>query len=222
MVALGAGLAAVAGAVDVLAFTQLGQTFASVVTGNLVVIGVAVGEGDLLGLAHAATALLSYAAGVLLGSIGIRRVAGTNVRWPVQSSILCAVELVVLAGLAWLWLDAGGRPRGATQYLALVAAALAMGLQTAAFRVVAVHGVTTTYFTGTLTGLLADLVVHGQLRMTSLVALLALLAGAAASGLLVAHALGFAVILPLGLLVVVLVVSLIRRKALWHSPRPTV
>ncbi len=120
-IALAASLAAAAGAVDVLAFTRMGQAFASIVTGNL----------------------------------GVRRAGRTTARWPVQVTVLCVVELVVLLVLTGVWLATGGAPLGAAQYAALVAAALAMGLQSAAFRLVPVPGVTTTYFTGTLTSLLS-------------------------------------------------------------------
>ena len=55
-IALAAGLAAAAGAVDVLAFTRMGQAFASIVTGNLVVAGTAIGQGDPRMLANVALA----------------------------------------------------------------------------------------------------------------------------------------------------------------------
>ena len=77
-----------------------------------------------------------------------------------------------------MWLATGGAPLGAAQYAAVVAAALAMGLQSAAFRLVPVPGVTTTYFTGTLTSLLVGLVTAGRLNAAALSALLALPAGA--------------------------------------------
>ena len=157
-IALAAGLAAAAGAVDVLAFTRMGQAFASIVTGNLVVV------------------------------------------------------LLVLTGV---WLATGGAPLGAAQYAALVAAALAMGLQSAAFRLVPVPGVTTTYFTGTLTSLLVGLATSGRLNVAALSALLALLAGAVLAGLLVAHAGAAAVLLPVALLAVVVAVSTVRRRELW-------
>jgi len=89
-----------------------------------------------------------------------------------------------------------------------------MGLQSAAFRLVPVPGVTTTYFTGTLTSLLVGLVTSGRLNVAALIALLALLAGTVLAGLLAAVA---AVLLPVALLAVVVVVSTARRRELWAA-----
>jgi uncharacterized membrane protein YoaK (UPF0700 family) len=216
-IALAAGLAATAGAVDVLAFTRMGQAFASIVTGNLVVAGTAIGRGDPAMLANVAVAVGAFAVGVVLGGVGLRRAGPTTARWPAHVTVLCVVELVVLLVLSGVWLATGGAPLGAAQYAALVAAALAMGLQSAAFRLVPVPGVTTTYFTGTLTSLLVGLVTSGRLIVAALVALLALLGGAVLAGLLVAHAAAVAVLLPLALLALVVVVSTLRRRELWAA-----
>ncbi|HEU4330722.1 MAG TPA: DUF1275 family protein [Lapillicoccus sp.] len=214
-VALAAVLAATAGAVDVLAFTRLGQAFASIVTGNLVVAGAGLGLGQPQLIGSVATAVVAFAVGVLLGGLGVRQAAGTTARWPVHTTALCAVELVFLAVLGVVWVLGGGAPSGLGQLVALAAAAVAMGLQSAAFRLVPLPGVTTTYFTGTLTVLLLGLVTGGRVNGAAVVALLALLAGAVAAGLLVAHAATAAVLLPLALVVVVLVASTVRRRELW-------
>ncbi len=216
-IALAATLAAAAGAVDVLAFTRLGQAFASIVTGNLVVAGTAIGQGDPQMLANVAVAVAAFAVGVVLGGIGVRRAGRTTARWPVHVTVLCLVELVVLLVLTGVWLASGGAPLGAGQYVALIAAALAMGLQSAAFRLVPVPGVTTTYFTGTLTSLLIGLVTSGRPNVAAVVALLALLGGAVLAGLLVAHAAAVAVLLPVALLALVVVVSTVRRRELWAA-----
>jgi uncharacterized membrane protein YoaK (UPF0700 family) len=216
-IALAATLAATAGAVDVLAFTRMGQAFASIVTGNLVVAGTAIGQGDPQTLANVTVAVGAFAVGVVLGGIGVRRAGRTTARWPVHVTVLCLVELVVLLVLTGVWLASGGAPVGTAQYTALVAAAVAMGLQSAAFRLVPVPGVTTTYFTGTLTSLLIGLVTSGRLNVAALIALLALLGGAVLAGLLVAHAATVAVLLPVALLALVVVVSTVRRRELWAT-----
>jgi uncharacterized membrane protein YoaK (UPF0700 family) len=216
-IVLAAGLAAAAGAVDVLAFTRMGQAFASIVTGNLVVAGTAIGQADPPMLVNVAVAVGAFAVGVVLGGIGVRRAGPTTARWPVHVTVLCVAELVVLLVLAGVWLATGGAPLGAVQYGEQVAAALAMGLQSAAFRLVPVPGVTTTYFTGTLTSLLVGLVTAGRFNVAALIALVALLGGAVLAGLLVAHATAAAVLLPVALLVLVVVVSTVRRRELWAT-----
>jgi len=216
-IALAAGLAAAAGAVDVLAFTRMGQAFASIVTGNLVVAGTAIGQGDPRMLANVALAVAAFAVGVVLGGLGVRSAGLSSARWPVEVTVLCLVELVVLLVLTGVWLATGGAPLGAAQYVTLVAAALAMGRQSAAFRLVPVPGVTTTYFTGTFPSLLVGLVTSGRLNVAALIAILVLLVGAVLAGLLVAHAAVAAVLLPVALLAVVVVVSTARRRELWAA-----
>ncbi|MFH9275321.1 DUF1275 family protein, partial [Streptomyces albus] len=60
-------LAAASGAVDALALTVLGQVFAGVMTGNLVLMGVTAGAGGEQGL-PAALALAGYATGTALAA----------------------------------------------------------------------------------------------------------------------------------------------------------
>ena len=63
----------------------------------------------------------------------------------------------MLLALAGGWALAGEDPAGGAEYVLVGVAGLAMGLQSAAVRQLRVGGVATTYVTGTLTGLLADL-----------------------------------------------------------------
>ncbi|HEU4999717.1 MAG TPA: DUF1275 family protein [Lapillicoccus sp.] len=213
-VALATLLAATAGAVDVLAFTRLGQAFASIVTGNLAGAGAGLGLGQPQLVGSVTTAVVAFAVGVLVGGVGVRRAAGSTARWPMPATALCAVELGFLVVLGVVWVVTGGAPSGVAQYVALTAAAVGMGLQSAAFRLVPLPGVTTTYFTGTLTVLLLGVVTGGRVNAAAVIALLALLAGAVGAGLLVAHAATAAVVLPVGLLVVVLVAGTVRRREL--------
>ena len=220
-VVLGAGLATVAGAVDVLCISRLGGAFASVVTGNTVVVGASIARRDLPQLGAAATAIAAYGAGVVFGSL-ITRSARDPAPWPLPTTVVCAVELVALAVLAGVWLVLTGQPTGAWQYVALAAAAVAMGLQTAAFGLVAVSGVTTTYFTGTLTGLLSGLVHKGEFNGAAALALVALLVGALGAGALLVEFPRFAALLPVALLVLILLAGVVaRRRARTEGPAST-
>ena len=73
---------------------------------------------------------------------------------------------------------------------------------------------TTTYFTGTLTSLLVGLVTSARLNVAAVLALVALLAGAVAAGLLVAQAAVTAVPLPVAPLAVVVGVGTVGRREL--------
>jgi uncharacterized membrane protein YoaK (UPF0700 family) len=117
---------------DLASFTQLGGLFSSVMTGNLVVLGLAaaraVGELD----ARTAAAFAGCIAAVALGSCIGRRARRDDVAWPAAVTDTLLVDLLPFAGLTVGWELTGSRPAGAWQLVLLGVAALAMGLQSAA------------------------------------------------------------------------------------------
>jgi uncharacterized membrane protein YoaK (UPF0700 family) len=186
LIVLASALAFASGAMDVAAFTQLGEVFCSVMTGNLVLLGLAAARasGDMA--THTAVAFAGYIAGAALGSRIGGRSGHEDVLWPASVTATLAVELLALAGFTVGWELAGGHPAGAWQLGLLAVAALAMGLQSTAMRHVGTI-LSTTYLTGTLTSAVASLATHRRpLRQTRLnvAVLVALAAGAAAGGAL--------------------------------------
>lgn len=200
-------LTVVTGSMDALTFTRLGEVFSSVMTGNVVLLGVSAGREDGTLAGHVAVAVCSFVVGVIVGS----RVAGApsddRPVWPARVTAALAVELVVLAGLFAGWAVTGGRPSGWVQGVLLGAAAVAMGIQTGAVRGIGLSGLSTTYMTGTLSGVLADIVTGGRVRWRGVLLLAALFVGAGGGALLVVNAATVAPALPVGLLAVVLVAA---------------
>jgi uncharacterized membrane protein YoaK (UPF0700 family) len=214
------------GAMDVASFTRLGNVFTSVVTGNIVLFGLAVAHG-LRSLAnHTVVSVGGYIVGVAGGTLiayRVRAASASNsstkeaadgdgwadavspdIRWAL------VVELVLIAGFAVGWEISGGRPAGWAQFCLLPVAAAAMGVQSSAVKDMGLADVSTTYLTGTLTGLVSSLVrpdqdtPHGVRRFGVLIGLVA---GALLSGLLVANAADGVPALPLAALVVALVLA---------------
>lgn len=141
-------LAACAGASDLLAVLTHGGAFASVITGNLVLVGAELVAGVGLGMLAPATAVGGFAIGVTLWSLLGRSRPQTVVG-------LLVVELVLLVGYAVGWLVTSGRPDmvAGTVMLAVVAAAMG-GQSVVSLRMHAF----TTYFTGALTSAVQHLV----------------------------------------------------------------
>jgi uncharacterized membrane protein YoaK (UPF0700 family) len=192
------------GAVNAVSFLALGKVFSSVVTGNLVLLGVAATTHSGPEALHAGLGIAGYAAGILVAApLAARRSqqAGT---WPASVTAALAAELVVLAGFCIGWELSGGSPHDAGQVALLIVAAAAMGMQSAA-----VHHLgrmSSTYLTSTLLGVLAGLATRTRPEGLgrSLGALAAVVVGALAGGVLTrsAHAwLPVAVLLPLGVVV---------------------
>jgi uncharacterized membrane protein YoaK (UPF0700 family) len=195
------------GATDVAAFTRLGNVFASVMTGNLVVLGFAVERLSGILAAHTAVAFAGYVVGVAAGTRLVP--AGRLPRWRMHRAVpALLVELVLMAGFTVGWELTGTRPNGSSQLALLAVAAAAMGTQSAAARALSSR-VSTTYLTGTLTTVVAALVTGGakSIQWREAAQILALAAGAAAGGLVLATA---PVALPaLPIVAIVLVIGVI-------------
>lgn len=178
-----------AGALDVVALTHLGGVFASVMTGNLALMGLGIARADAGTVMHSVVAVVFYVVGVVAGT----RVAGarepTQPAWPRSATVTLGVELVVLCAMAIGWATSHGVPVGDLQLGLLAAAAASMGLQGAAMRSLGVT-LATTYLTGTLTGLIAART-HSDRRQrdpAGIASLVAAVCGAACGGLLLATA----------------------------------
>jgi uncharacterized membrane protein YoaK (UPF0700 family) len=187
--ALVALLTAAAGAVNVLSLTGLGGVPASITTANLVVVGLSITRHEgALGW-HAGVALAGFILAVFLTARLIRaweehaKDATARSVWPRPAAVAIAAEALPLAAVAIAWGLADGRPAGATQLALCAVAAFAMGGQSAAVRALGVAGLSTTFFTGTLTDVVRGLAGPGPARWSRAASgLVALVAGAAAEG----------------------------------------
>jgi uncharacterized membrane protein YoaK (UPF0700 family) len=143
-------LAASAGSADGWSFFGLGHAFVANMTGNTVLLGLAVfqNHGDLL---HPFTALLGYAFGVMIGSLMAGNIPPGAV-WSKTISRALLLEGIVLLGAEAAWIA-----HWPQLHLLLAAVALAMGVQSGAMVQLKVPGVVTTYITGTWTTLLGSL-----------------------------------------------------------------
>ena len=127
-------LTASTASLDVTAFLRLGGVFASVMTSNLVFVSIAVVKTEAAFGTRCAVAILSYVAGVGIGS-AIAQPSGDENRLGARPlSLLLTGEFAILVGYAIWWMIVGGHPKGWTQLVLLGAIAVAMGGQTAATR----------------------------------------------------------------------------------------
>ncbi len=157
-------LAALSGATDAIGLLALGGAFTSVMTGNLVLLGTASTTADGALALSSGTAVLAFCVGVALGTL----LAGTPQRgdgvWPTRVTAALTVEGALLAGYATGWW-ATGADRGATAELLLLATtAVALGVQSSTVQRFGVSGLSTTFLTGTLTGIVSRLATRRPLR----------------------------------------------------------
>ena len=222
--ALTVTLAAGTGSLDAVAFLALGKVFVSVITGNLVLLGIGLGgHGEHQVALRVAVAIAGYAVGATAGATIAGRAENDQPVWPGRVTVALLVELVLLGGFAGGWELAAARPAGAAQVVLLGVAATAMGLQSAAVNRLALPGFSSTYLTSTLIRAVTELV-HGPRDHigAKVAALTTVVVGALAGALLVTAAPRFAPVIAIGLLAAVLVTSMIltRRGGLLTAPEP--
>jgi uncharacterized membrane protein YoaK (UPF0700 family) len=132
-------------------------------TGNLVLLGIAIGQGQLAGSVRSVIALAAFAIGL---AIGVRLTARTDESavWPRSVTLALLVEFGLLAAFVTGWEFARDHPPAVVLDALVALSASAMGMQAAAARRLHVTGVTTVFVTGMLTSLIADLATVGPGR----------------------------------------------------------
>jgi uncharacterized membrane protein YoaK (UPF0700 family) len=221
-------------ATDVACFTRLGGVFASVMTSNLVFLGLSAARHSGALAARSSVAVAAYVTGVAAASrlaragprarapddpAGAARPGGSGGQpWSAWIAGTLLVEIALLAMFTAGWESTGTKPEGGAQLLLLVAAAVAMGIQSGVVAVLGVAGVSTTYLTGTLTTLI-DALASPQPRPGANVrraaALCALVGGAALGGLLLATVPAAVPAVPLATLAGAIIAG-----TLWLRPAP--
>lgn len=200
-------LAMLSGATDAIGFVGLGSAFTSVMTGNMVLIGVAVGAGDHTALGLTLAAIGGYVVGVGVGA----RVAGKpqpgDPAWPRAVTRALLLELALFAAFAVAWWTHGGEPPESWFGVLLAVNSMALGVQSSAILRFGVSGLSTTYLTGTLTTLVTRVATGEPLNTVGHPARLlgGLILGAALGAGAVTHARSFAPALQLVPLLLVLV-----------------
>ena len=209
------------GAVDAVSFLGLGKVFTAMMSGNIVLLGLAVGSAAGSEAVRSAVSVLGYASGVFIGTRLVRRRAERSL-WPTGLTVSLVVAAAAQSGLLVGWLASSAHPGRPLEAVLVGASAIAMGLQSGAVARLRVSGVTTTYVTGTLTGLMGALAL-GSGANRDLVrrgaVLGALLAGAACSALLLKGAREAAPALQLGVTLLVIGVATYRLDPIGRDPR---
>jgi uncharacterized membrane protein YoaK (UPF0700 family) len=179
------GLTVATGLVDAVSILALGRVFVANMTGNIVFIGFAVAGAPGFSLSASLSALAGFLLGAAIGGALCTRFGGHR---GVLLRDAVGIELLVLVA-ALLVVVVGPERLGAVrQAVTAACAALAMGVQNAVVRRLSVPDLTTTVLTMTLTGIAADLREGNRVTLARrLLAVAAMLLGAAGGALLVLH-----------------------------------
>lgn len=202
-------LTLVTGITDAIGFTRLGGVFTSVMTGNMVLLGISAAKEDGAVAIHTAIAFAGYVIGSFAGARISPHSSNKAHLWPRTMTRALIAEFVVFGVFAVVWETTGQAPSGHLQLLLLGTNALALGIQSAAVIRLGVSGLSTTYLTGTLTTVVVNFTTTGRLKGQgrSSAILIALIAGAALGALGAIHVPVFAPIIQEGTLAIVIVVG---------------
>ena len=156
------GLTWSAGFVDAISFLGLGNVFTANMTGNTILLGIALGRGDLPGAFRSLIALAAFCFGATAGAVIVMR-SDRPVVWPTSITNALVLEFAALIAFAFGWHWEGAR----IEQLIMMSA-FAMGVQSAAVRRIGVSAVTSTAVTGTLAGVMAGAVgwFHGSVGIS--------------------------------------------------------
>lgn len=206
------------GVVDAVSIISLGRVFVANMTGNIAFIGFAIAGAPGFSLVASLIALLAFLVGAGVGGAAVNRWRGHRGR---LLAVATAGELVLLGAATVV--TAVGHPLGSAGRDGAVAlAAVALGVQNAVARNLAVPDLTTTVLTMTLTGIAADLRRRDlRVELRRILAVVAMLVGALVGAVLVLHvsvAAGFGVATALIGAVAVGAAVASRTPRPWHVP----
>ncbi|CAM3793395.1 YoaK family protein [Isoptericola cucumis] len=172
------------GIADAVGYLGLDRVFTGNMTGNVVILGMALAGGDDLPVAGPLLALGTFMAGAVVAGVVLRP---APVGWTSRTTgMLVTVGLVLAAIAVVLVVSDDDLPHG-VQLTVTGLLAFAMGTQAATARHLAVKDVTTVVVTSTITGLAADSRLaggHGDNAARRILAIALICAGAAAGALL--------------------------------------
>ena len=177
------------GAADATGFLVLGGAFSSVMTGNMVLLGLSAGHAEAALAVNSGAAIVSYIIGVLIGAHIAGSARSDDPVWPPQVTRALRAELLILIVFLVIWEFSEGNRSATVARLLLMLAAASLGLQGSAVQRFGVPGLSSTYLTGTLTTLIGGMAARKSLRtlLPGAQVLLALIVGAAVGAVVVDH-----------------------------------
>ncbi|WP_434751450.1 YoaK family protein [Paenibacillus amylolyticus] len=143
-----------AGMVDVIGYLGLGHVLTANMTGNIVLLGIAIARAQEFVVLRALIALIGFIAGNALAAHMIGQIK-TKSGWSPRVTAVFTVESILLLLFALLM---NSPISESLSYLLIVLLAVAMGMQTTAARRIGIAGISTTVLTNNLAAVIEDAV----------------------------------------------------------------
>lgn len=146
-----------AGSMDAVSYLCLDHVLTANMTGNTVLLSIAIGQSDALQAFRSLTSLVGFILGAALGA-RIAKPEREGEDWPPSVTTALVVEGCVMAIFAAGWFGSGHHGTRLTPFFLILLSAITMGMQSAAVRRLRIPGVVTTFITGTITAVVSELV----------------------------------------------------------------
>ncbi|OPG99725.1 hypothetical protein B2I21_01675 [Chryseobacterium mucoviscidosis] len=143
-----------AGMVDVIGYLGLGHVLTANMTGNIVLLGIAIARAQEFVVLRALLALIGFIAGNAIAAHMIGRVKTKN-SWSSRVTTVFTVESILLLLFAIMIISPFSEQ---LSYLLIAILAAAMGMQTTAARRIGIAGISTTVLTNNLAAVVEDAV----------------------------------------------------------------
>src|SRR5882724_1604678 len=186
------------GAIDAISFLVLGKVFTAFMTGNIAFLGLRLAGNNAPETVAILTSMAAFALGVYVSTKIVKPSKNSGI-WPQKVTLALGISLIAHAGFQVAWFSTNGKPSIDIAHVLLGLWGFAMGMQSAAVRVLHVDGVFTTAATATVIFLIGDLTNWSATvveRRRLLGVLISLLIGATVGGLLLVHAPLYAPVFP--------------------------
>lgn len=144
-----------AGCVDAIVYI-VAHVFTANMTGNAVLLGISLGRELSMATVHSLVALVTFTAGVVVGSILVgEKVHG--IPWK-GVRIATVIETIVLALFTVVFFSPLHQTSELSLEALIILSGFAMGIQSATVKRLNLPGIATTYITGTMTSMIAGLI----------------------------------------------------------------
>lgn len=209
------------GIIDAVGYLGLDRVFTGNMTGNVVILGMALAGGTTLPILGPATALVSFMVGAALGGRTLRPV---KAGWTVRSTVLFGGVGLLMTAIAVTLFVTGETPAKPLAITVTCLLGFAMGVQAATARHLAVKDITTVVVTSVITGLAADSRLgggSGQPWFRRVAALVLISAGATVGALALLWHIGLGVALAAAVTLVATVVGQVAGRPVEAPPAET-
>ncbi len=136
-------LAVAAGFSDALGYVGLGRVFTANMTGNTILLGLAIGQGEVAAARRSVAALVGFILGIVLAGSIVARTRDQSI-WSMTVTATLAGECLVLLVFTVSGTIASPSPNSMANVALIVVLAMAMGMQSVALHVLGISGVAST------------------------------------------------------------------------------